>query len=70
VGFRFPDSLLHKFERFVGLETDAPNIVNNAIKMVRKNGRISLIGTYFGETNHFLLGALMEKHLTLNGGQL
>jgi threonine dehydrogenase-like Zn-dependent dehydrogenase len=70
VGFRFPDSLLHKVERLLMLETDSPNIVNSAIKMVRKNGRITLIGDYFGFTNHFNIGGLMEKHLTMNGGQV
>jgi len=70
VGFRFPDSLLHKIERAIGIESDAPNVVNSAIMMCRKNGRIALIGDYFGFVNHFNIGALMEKHLTMNGGQL
>lgn len=70
VGFRFPDNLLDKIEMKLKMETDAPNIVNSAIKMVRKNGRITLIGDYAGYTNHFNIGALMEKHLTMNGGQL
>lgn len=70
VGFRFPDDALHKTEMAVKLETDSPNIVNLAIKMVRKNGRITLIGDYIGFTNHFNIGAMMEKHLTMNGGQL
>ena len=70
VGFRFPQDLLHKFERFLHLESDSPNIVNAAIKMCKKNGRIALIGDYFGSVNHFNIGALMEKHLTISGGQL
>jgi len=70
VGFRFPDSLAHKIEMKLGLETDSPNIVNTAIQMVRKNGVVTLIGDYVGYTNHFNIGALMEKHLTMNGGQL
>jgi threonine dehydrogenase-like Zn-dependent dehydrogenase len=70
VGFRFPDSYLHKFEQMLKLETDSPNIVNSAIKMVRKNGVVTLIGDYVGYTNQFNLGAMMEKHLTMNGGQL
>lgn len=70
VGFRFPESFFHKLEMKLKLETDAPNIVNLAIKMVRKNGRITLIGDYAGYTNHFNIGAMMEKHLTMNGGQL
>lgn len=70
VGFRFPDGLLHKIERALYLETDSPNIVNSAIEMVRKNGLIALIGDYVGYANHFNIGALMEKHLTIRGGQL
>ena len=70
VGFRFPEGLLEKAEFKLGLETDSPNIVNSAIKMVRKNGRVTLIGDYIGYTNHFNIGAMMEKHLTMNGGQL
>jgi len=70
VGFRFPESLGHKIEFKMGLETDSPNVVNTAIKIVRKNGRITLIGDYVGFTNHFNIGGMMEKHLTMNGGQL
>jgi threonine dehydrogenase-like Zn-dependent dehydrogenase len=70
VGLRFPQDLLHKFERFLRIESDSPNIVNAAIKMCRKNGKIALIGDYFGFVNHFNIGALMEKHLTISGGQL
>jgi threonine dehydrogenase-like Zn-dependent dehydrogenase len=70
VGFRFPQDLLHRFERFFKLETDAPNIVNAAIKIVRKGGRIALIGDYVGYTNHFNIGGFMEKSLTMSGGQL
>jgi len=70
VGFRFPEGFFAKLELKLKLATDAPNIVNTAIKMVRKNGRITLIGDYVGFTNHFNIGAMMEKHLTINGGQL
>jgi len=70
VGFRFPDTIGHKIQRFVGMETDSPNIVNAAIEMVKKNGIITLIGDYIGFTNHFNIGAFMEKHLTMRGGQL
>ena len=70
VGFRFPENFIHKFERSVSLETDSPNIINEAILMVRKNGKIALIGDYIGYTNHFNIGAFMEKHLSMSGGQL
>jgi len=70
VGFRFPEGFFEKLQLKLQLTQDAPNIVNTAIKMVRKNGRITLIGDYIGYTNHFNIGAMMEKHLTMNGGQL
>jgi threonine dehydrogenase-like Zn-dependent dehydrogenase len=70
VGFSYPDDLKHKFEKAMGLESDSPNIVNAAIEMCRKNGKIALIGVYIGFTNHFNIGAFMEKHLTMRGGQL
>jgi len=70
VGFRFPEGFWHKFEKALNIETDSPNIVNAAIEMVRKNGKIALIGDYFAYTNHFNIGAFMEKHLTMRGGQL
>lgn len=68
VGFRFPESLLHKIEQTLKIETDSPNIVNSAIRMVRKNGIITLIGDYIGYVNHYNIGGMMEKHLTINGG--
>lgn len=70
VGFRFPDTLLHKVERALKLETDSPNILNAAFTMVRKTGTIAIIGDYLGYTNHFNIGAMMEKSLTIRGGQL
>jgi threonine dehydrogenase-like Zn-dependent dehydrogenase len=70
VGFRFPEKFIDKFQRSVNLETDSPNIINESIKMIRKNGKIALIGDYIGYTNHLNIGAFMEKHLSMSGGQL
>jgi len=70
VGFNYPDDFLHKVEKLLKVETDAPNIANAAIQMCRKNGIVTLIGDYVGYANHFNIGAMMEKHLTMNGGQL
>jgi len=70
VGFRFPDNLLHKMQTTLKMETDSPNIANAAIEMCKKNGTVTLIGDYVGYVNHFNIGAMMEKHLTMNGGQL
>jgi len=70
VGFNYPDNWIHKLEKFLRIESDAPNIANAAIEMCKKNGIVTLIGDYVGYTNHFNIGAMMEKHLTINGGQL
>jgi len=70
-GFRLPGrSLLHKLERAVNLETDAATILNEAIISVRKGGVIGIVGDYFALTNHFKIGAMMEKGITLRGSQV
>jgi threonine dehydrogenase-like Zn-dependent dehydrogenase len=68
VGFRFPKSILHKIERAVRLETDAPDIITECITLVRKGGNVAIIGDYYGLTNHFPIGALFEKGITLRAG--
>lgn len=35
---------IHKLQRAVFLETDTPEILNEAIKVVRKGGTIAVIG--------------------------
>jgi len=69
-GFRFAHSMAHKVMRAIGLEVDTPEVVNEMITVCRKGGNIALIGDYFGYTNHFNLGAMMEKNLHITGGQL
>jgi len=65
----YPTSLLHKIEGKLGLETDACDILTQMITCVKKFGTVSIIGAYAGLTNHFPIGALMEKGITMNGGQ-
>jgi len=69
VGFRFPTSLAHKLQRALYLETDAPSIINEMVRVIRKGGRISLVGDYFGTANQFPIGPFMEKSLSMAGGQ-
>jgi len=69
VGFRFPKTFLHKLERAVKLETDSPQILSECIYSVKKGGIVSIIGDYIGFANHFPIGALMEKGLTIRGSQ-
>jgi len=68
-GFEYPTTLKHKVEMAVGLETDTSDMLTECITSVRKAGKVSIIGVYVGFTNHFPIGALMEKGLTMRGGQ-
>ena len=65
--FRYTKGILHTVQRAVGLETDSSEIVNEALRAVRKFGHISLVADYAALTNQFLIGALMEKGITLRG---
>ncbi|KAI9781360.1 MAG: hypothetical protein M1816_002380 [Peltula sp. TS41687] len=65
--FRYTKSYLHTVQRAVGLETDSSEVVNEALRAVRKFGTISLVADYAATTNQFLIGALMEKGITLRG---
>jgi len=68
-GFRYAKSKLHKVMRAVGLEMDSPELVNEAIQATKPYGRVVLIADYLGKTNGFNIGAMMEKHLYVSGGQ-
>jgi len=68
VGFRYAKNILHKLERFVRLETDNPTTISECITLVKKGGIVSIIGDYYGLCNHFPIGAVMEKGLTLRSG--
>ncbi|KIN03354.1 hypothetical protein OIDMADRAFT_116822 [Oidiodendron maius Zn] len=65
--FRYTKGLLHKLQRAVSLETDSCEVINEALRAVRKFGTISLVADYAALTNQFLIGALMEKGITLRG---
>lgn len=69
-GFRSSSSVAHAAMRAVGLERDQGDTISAIIKATRKCGNIALIGDFFFETNNFPIGALMEKTITLRGGQL
>ncbi|PSC68261.1 Sorbitol dehydrogenase [Micractinium conductrix] len=69
VGFHYTNSWLHWFETALKLETDPSEILNELIQCCRKGGRVSIAGAYAGYANHFNIGAMMEKCLTMRGGQ-
>ncbi|KAJ7735554.1 GroES-like protein [Mycena maculata] len=65
--FHQPKMLLHKVEKALMLETDVSEIVNEMIRSTKKMGSCGLIAAYAGYTNHFNIGALMEKGIRLIG---
>lgn len=69
-GFRSETSVTHTLMRKVGLEGDQGDTVTSIITATRKCGNIALIGDFFFNTNQFPIGMLMEKTITLRGGQL
>jgi len=69
-GFRSTETITHKIMRATGLEGDSTDTVSEVIKATRKGGNVALIGDFFFNTNMFPIGMLMEKTITLRGGQL
>jgi threonine dehydrogenase-like Zn-dependent dehydrogenase len=69
-GFRSTNSLAHAAMKAIGVEGDASDTVREVIKATRKGGNVALIGDFFFSTNIFHIGMLMEKAITLRGGQL
>jgi len=65
--FRYTKGVVHAVQRAVGLETDSSEILNEALRAVRKFGTVSIVADYAALTNQFLIGALMEKGITLRG---
>lgn len=69
-GFRSTNSAAHATMRALGAEGDSSDTVSAVIKATRKGGNVALIGDFFYKTNNFPIGMLMEKAITLRGGQL
>jgi len=57
----------HKFEMLIGAETDTSELINEMITSVKGFGRCGVTGVYVGYTNHFNIGALMERGIRLIG---
>ncbi|MFL5759425.1 MAG: zinc-dependent alcohol dehydrogenase [Thermomicrobiales bacterium] len=69
-GFRYARSLRHKVQQKLKLESDAIDGLSDAIRSVRKGGTVAVIGDFIGYANQFPVGAMMEKGLTIRGGQV
>lgn len=65
--FHEPKTLTHKVQKFLMLETDVPETLNEMLLSVRKMGRCGMIAAYAGYANGVNIGALMEKGIRLIG---
>jgi threonine dehydrogenase-like Zn-dependent dehydrogenase len=63
------DAVLDKVKTTVGLSTDRPHALREAIMCCRKGGTLSVPGVYIGFLDKLPFGALMNKGLTLKTGQ-
>lgn len=69
VGGEYSKTIVHRVERALNLETDSADIFSEMFQSVRPCGRVVVLGVYMGYANHFPVGAMMEKGLTISGGQ-
>jgi threonine dehydrogenase-like Zn-dependent dehydrogenase len=53
----------------VMLETDRPLALREAIRACKNGGVVSVIGVYGGLIDHFPIGAIVNRSLTLKSGQ-
>ncbi len=63
------DSVVDAAKASVGLATDRPHVIREAIMCCRKGGTISMPGVYLGMLDNIPMGAFMNKGLTLKTGQ-
>ena len=63
------DAVLDKAKASVGLATDRPHTLREAIMCCRKGGTVSIPGVYIGFPDKIPMGAAMNKALTFKMGQ-
>ncbi len=63
------DAVVDKAKALVGLGSDRPHALRQAIQCCRKGGTVSVPGVYIGVLDKFPMGAAFGKGLTIRGGQ-
>jgi len=66
VGLRFAISKKHKVAK---AETDSPEIISEALHVLKPYGTCEIIGDYVGLANLFPIGKIMFKNATVRSGQ-
>jgi threonine dehydrogenase-like Zn-dependent dehydrogenase len=69
-GFRSVQKPRHAAMRAIGLERDSGDTLEDIIRATRKGGNVALVGDFFFTTNNFPIGSMMQKALTVRGGQV
>ncbi|CAG8629503.1 7071_t:CDS:2, partial [Gigaspora rosea] len=70
VGIKYATrSFVGKLEKAFFADTENCDALEEAILCTKKGGNISLIGDYNTFTNHFRIGAVMDKSLAIRGGK-
>ncbi|KAJ5502582.1 Formaldehyde dehydrogenase [Penicillium fimorum] len=68
-GYRSSQNAEFPAMRAIGLENDSSDTLAAIIKATRKGGNVALVGDFFFTTHDFPIGPLMQKALTVRGGQ-
>ena len=63
------DNVIDMAKQKVGIGTDRPHVLRQAIMACRKGGTVSVPGVYGGLLDNVPVGALMNKGLTIKTGQ-
>jgi len=69
VGFEYATTWRHTIEMVLKMETDTADILTEIFTCVRPFGHVAVLGVYMGTANHFPVGTMMEKSLTVRSGQ-
>lgn len=68
-GYRSSQKAEYPAMQAIGLESDSSDTLSAIIKATRKGGNVALVGDFFFTTHNFPIGPLMQKALTVRGGQ-
>ncbi len=64
-----PMYMVDRAKQAVMMESDRPIALRQAIRACRSGGTVSVIGVYSGFIDHFPMGAVMNRSLTIKAGQ-
>lgn len=68
-GYRSSQKAEYPAMQAIGLERDSSDTLSAIIKATRKGGNVALVGDFFFTAHNFPIGPLMQKALTVRGGQ-